>query len=115
MSICWFCHWGWPKAIHDIYVRALVDLDGDSAILAFTGGAHIVWEDENFDRGSIQWCIDNGVPDSSDTPEEKAIVLRSLQELLALPDDVLDCVPDNYDGEHPENYPPPASLEMWSK
>jgi len=109
MGICWYYHWGWPKAIHDIYNAALEKLDGDMSPLNF-GPAHIVWEDENWD--SAQWCIDHFDEYSKDLSEdEKSVVMWSLQELLKLPERVLNAEPKNYDNEHPENYPPPSDIE----
>jgi hypothetical protein len=49
MGICWFCYWGWPKPVADIYLKALAKLDGYDSPLHF-GPAHIIWDDENFDR-----------------------------------------------------------------
>ena len=67
-SICWWCHWGWPKAVAEIYRRAQKDIDalldgwpkaendwtypgwpscGETA-LEF-GPGHVVWSDENWD------------------------------------------------------------------
>ena len=110
--ICWYCHWGWPKAIHDIYNHATLKLNGNTDPLNY-GPAHIVWEDENFD--SAQWCLDNFDKYSQDLSEkDKEIVRWSLEQLLLLPDNVINSEPDDYDGENPENYPPPENIE-WSK
>jgi hypothetical protein len=70
--------------------------------------AHIVWEDENFDDGCIDFCIkkiDDGKYDEC-TPGEAQIVRDSLVALKATPIE-WRTEPDDYDGEHPENYPPP--------
>ena len=108
--ICWYCHWGWPRQIADIYNKALQDLDGDDSPLHF-GPAHIVWEDENFEMA--QSCLDEFEKYRGDyTDEQLEIVKRSLRELLKLPVNITDCWPDEYDGEHPENYPPPKGLKM---
>ena len=37
---------------------------------------------------------------------------RNGGSLLKLPESVLKAEPADYDGEHPENYPPPAGMEM---
>jgi len=104
MGICWYCYWGWPKAIKDIYDKAIEKLDGDENPLHF-GPSHIVWEDENFD--SAQWCLDNFDKHSDNlSDEDKAVVRWSLEQLL-LPDNVINSEPEDYDDEHPENYPPP--------
>jgi hypothetical protein len=109
MGICWYCYWGWPKAIKDIYEQATEKLDGDTSPLNF-GPAHIVWEEENWD--SAQWCIDNFDKYSKDLSEhEKSVVMWSLRELLKLPEHVLNAEPDDYDDENPANYPPPANIE----
>jgi hypothetical protein len=110
--ICWYCFWGWPKQVADIYCEALAALDGCDSLLLY-GPGHIVWSDENWD--SAQWCLDHfeeywGSHDP--TPEEKRIVRESLEKLLLVPEEIRMCEPDDYDGEHPENFPPPAGIEM---
>ncbi len=108
--ICWYCHWGWPKAVADIYLKALADLDGCDTPLLY-GPAHIVWGDENFD--SAEWCLEHFDDDTGDyTVDEMTIVRQSLLELKKLPEEVIDIEPDDYDGEHPERYPPPSGIEM---
>jgi hypothetical protein len=105
-----YCYWGWPKPIADIYRKFVVDA-GESAMKF--GPGHIVWEDENFDRESIQWCLENFNDyrwDYSD--KELEPVRKSLEELLKLPDSILD-TPDEYDGENPNKFPP--TTEMVSK
>ena len=109
MSICWYCYHGWPKPVAEIYKRALADLDGDESPLHY-GPGHIVWEDENFD--SAEWCLEHFDEYKFDHSEsDLVIVRRSLEELAALPLEVRDGVPDDYDGEHPENYPPQVEVE----
>lgn len=69
-----------------------------------------MWSDENWGRETIKSCID----DCDDTTqkyeyanrEQIAIVRKSLVELLALPDEQRDPCLKDYDGEHPEKYPP---------
>ena len=113
MGICWYCHWGWPKAIKEIYAQAVEKLDGHTSPLNF-GPAHVVWEDENFD--SAQWCIDNFDEYSKDLSEnEKAVVRWSLEQLLLLPEKVINSTPEDYDDEHPENFPPPPEIEWETK
>ena len=51
MGLCYYCHWGWPKPIADIYDKYL-EIAGSSAM--HFGPAHVVWEDENFERPLIQ-------------------------------------------------------------
>lgn len=107
--ICWECYWGWPKPVAEIYKKALADLDGDYGPLHF-GPAHVVWEDENF--GLADSCIadfEQWKGDYSD--KELDIVMRSLRELALLPQSAWDIVPPDYDGEHPELYPPTVDVE----
>jgi len=114
MGICWYCYWGWPKAVADIYLEALAALNGDETLLKF-GPAHIVWSDENFD--GAQWCLDHfdeyRREEYSDAEHE--IVRESLRKLLLVPEELRDCVPHDYDDEHPENFPPPAGVEVIRK
>lgn len=101
---CWYCHWGWAAPVVEIYNRALKKLDGDSSPLHY-GPAHIVWDDENFD--CAEDCLrrfDENAGDLSDF--EKEVVRVSLQELAALPREEWDVEPEDYDGQHPEKYPP---------
>lgn len=98
--ICWYCYWGWPEQIVAIYnkYKDLADLE--------YGKGHIVWSDENFANEDIQYCID------SCNSIEDAAVEASLRELLAIPENIRYCEPENYDGEFPENFPPPQGLVM---
>jgi len=130
MGICWYCHWGWPKQVRDIYDKYLA-LTSETAM--HYGPAHIVWEDENWDKiEHIQWCIDQApswmkewntsplLPGEAPqepklTQEECDLVVQSLKELLLLPDEVLNCCPEGYDDENPELYPPPEGLVMINK
>lgn len=130
MGTCWWCHWGWPREIAEIYLRAEKDID--EAILNTAteandwhtveeplsgeyaleyGPAHVVWSDENWDlaESCLKDCDD---PLHADWfPPALEIVKRSLRELAALPEE-LKRTPKGYDGEHPENYPPPPEWEM---
>lgn len=108
MGICWWCYWGWPKPVAEIYERALKDLNGDWFPLR-CGPAHIVWDDENWD--SAQWCLDNFGKYSGDySIEDLAIVRCSLEELASLPQSDWDVCPPDYDGENPVNYPPTVEM-----
>jgi len=110
MGICWYCHWGWPKVVADIYDKALSELDGYDSPLHF-GPAHIVWEDENFD--SAEWCLEHFDEYTGDySLEDLAIVKRSLEELAAVPVNDRCVEPDDYDDEHPALFPPPKGVEM---
>jgi len=105
VGICWYCHWGWSKPVAEIYQKHAA-VAGESAM--HYGAAHIVWDDENFEREHVQWCLDNFEKykrdDASDA--ENDAVRQSLIDLLALPDAVLAPCPDDYDDEHPDKYPP---------
>lgn len=110
MGICWPCYWGWPKVVADIYLRALDKLGGDESPLHF-GPAHVVWEDENFQ--CAQKCLDDFDKYTDGyTPEEMRIVKDSLIELSKLSESEYDVVPEDYDDEHPELYPPNSELTM---
>ena len=114
--ICWYCHWGWPKAVHDIFVAAKEKLGGKDGPLLF-GPSHIVWEDENF--SSAEWCLEHFEDYAQDlTAEEKAVVRWSLEELIKIPLPERDPCPRKYDEQDdadeldPNDYPPPAGMEM---
>lgn len=108
MSTCWHCHWGWSKAVHDIY-RKYAQIAGEPAMLY--GPAHIVWADENFD--SAQWCLDHFDEYRDNHGEtELAAVKQSLLDLLQVPPNQRNPCPPDYDGSHPENYPPIPGVEM---
>ena len=79
--ICWYCYWGWPKPVKDIYDSALKQLNGNSSPLHF-GPAHIVWEDENF--SSAEWCIEHFNDYISNNEEDMKIVKWSLEELAKI-------------------------------
>lgn len=115
MSICWYCHHGWPKPVADIYDAALAKLGGDKMPLDY-GPGHIVWADENFDTRSVQWCLDHFDKHRGDlSDEDSAIVRHSLEQLLAVPEEIRCCEPEDYDGKDPAKYPPPAGMEMVKK
>ena len=107
--ICWYCFWGWSKEVVDIYEK-YIDVAGESAM--HYGAAHIVWDDENFEREHVQSCLDTfdewKREDSSE--QENEAVRQSLLDLLKLPDNILAPEPSNYDGINPEDYPP--AIEM---
>lgn len=111
MSICWYCHWGWPKPVADIFLAAKAALDGDDTPLLY-GPAHVVWADENFD--CAPWCLEHfGEYSSGLYAEEQAVVRQSLEQLAALPSDQRDIWPEAFgDRDDPENYPPPPGMEM---
>jgi hypothetical protein len=116
MSYCWYCYWGWPKQIEEIYRTAQKELEaiGGSAECSLDyGPGHIVWADENFEREHVQYCLNEARKadcwNYEETDAEKAIVIRSLEKMLELPDEVLDCVPPGFhedDSNLPETFPP---------
>lgn len=127
---CWYCYWGWAKAVAAIYDAALKELGGDESPLLY-GPGHIVWCDENFEDDNVRWCLRLYEPGVYEgiypgktfagtylerfTPEEMAVVRRSLERLLAeVPEEVRACAPEGYEdsGGVPEDWPPPAELEM---
>lgn len=111
MCICWYCHWGWSKPVANIYKEAVKKLNGNEHALHY-GGAHIVWEDENFETHHIQWCLDTFEEHSKKlTLKEKTVVKWSLEEMLKLPEDIRCIEPDDYDDMNPENYPPKCETE----
>lgn len=117
MGACWFCHWGWPKPVADIYEK-YVALVGKTAM--HYGPAHIVWEDENFADDNIDFCIkacDEPDPYNDNcTAEDCAIVKRSLIELRAVPE-TLRSEPEEFNDEYddPADFPPPDGVEMVRK
>lgn len=109
MSICWYCHWGWSKPVVEIYER-YIDAAGEDAM--HYGAAHIVWDDENFEREHVQRCLDNFDKYKREdyTEVQNEAVRQSLIDLLALPDHELAPEPKDYDGEHPERFPPQVPM-----
>lgn len=106
---CWYCYWGWSKQVVDIYKKYL-SIAGNDAM--HYGAAHIVWDDENFERHHIIWCLNNfeRYKHENSSDEENEAVRQSLKDLLELDDDILNPEPEEYDGENPKNYPP--KIEM---
>jgi hypothetical protein len=109
MGTCWYCYWGWAKPVAEIYKEALIRLQGDSSPLHY-GGSHIVWEDENFEDRNVLWCLEQLKEHRADysdyTDEDLEIVKWSLNELMKIPENIRCPVPENYDDEHPELFPP---------
>ena len=110
MGICWHCYWGWPKAVKDIYDEAVAMLDGDMAPLLY-GPAHVVWEDENWDF--VQECLETFDEQQNDFSQDDLAVVRwSLEELAKVPLEERDLCPEDYDDEHPKDFPPPEGSVM---
>lgn len=108
--ICWYCHWGWAKPVADIYQTALAKLGGDSAPLVW-GQSGIVWGNENFHLAEN--CLGQfNEQEEGYTPEELAVLRWSLEELVKLPLDVRCVEPEDYEGDDPQLFPPPAGVEM---
>ena len=108
MGMCWYCHWGWPKPVADIYDKG-VEMSSWSAM--HFGPGHIVWEDENFD--SPEWCLENFEKYKRDYSDEELEGVRwSLEELAKLPLEIRDPQPDDYDDANPAKYPPPKGMIM---
>jgi len=108
MGICWYCYWGWAKPVAEIYLEAVKKLSGNHRPLIF-GPSHIVWEDENFD--AVQRCLDNFDHWKGDfTDSDLEVVRWSLEELNKIPLDERDIIPEDYDEEHPELYPPKVEV-----
>ncbi len=114
---CWYCHWGWSKAVVQIY-KKYINEAGESAM--HYGAAHIVWDDENFERHHVQWCLDNFEEykhkEASDAENEA--VKQSIIELLELPDELLDPEPQSYkdadEDADPQDYPPTVGMDrIW--
>jgi len=115
MGICWYCHWGWSKPVADIYDAAVEKLGGDESVLHY-GPSHAVWEDENWEDECVRACLDEeswALDYGGRFSEAQLAVCKwSLEELLKVPEEVRDPEPEDYDEEHPENYPPLKDLEM---
>lgn len=133
-SVCWYCYWGWPKKIWEIYQRAERDIDdmlapspennwtspeqsvsGEYA-LEF-GPAHCTWSDENF-NGDHEWELENcNHPSFADWPPEVLERVRqSLRELAALPAE-LKSPPKGYNGQDPAKFSPPPEwkVQYWGE
>lgn len=120
MGICYWCHWGWPKPISDIFKKAEADIDalegpGNGSDRLEYGPSHIVWSDENWEDSHIDHCLEKcGMGEYLEWPLKIIdIVARSLRELKKLPL-ALRTTPDAYedDDDNPQLYPPPAGQEM---
>jgi hypothetical protein len=113
--ICWYCHWGWPKRIADIYAESIARLKtiGETSEALSFSDAHVVWADENFH--SAEFCLEELDKNKNEYSQELYDILRwGLQELIKLPPELLDVWPEEYDSsdDKPEDYPPPANVEM---
>lgn len=111
MGVCWYCHWGWAKQVREIYDRGLA---ASSERAMNYGPAHIVWDDENFQQWCVEACLKacDTWKDPDISVEQIAVVRQSLIELLALPEDIREPQPADYDDENPRGYPPAPGIEM---
>ena len=94
--MCWYCRWGWPKPISDIYEEAVQLLDGDYELLQTE--AHVVWGDCNFD------VAESFIDDVNDP-----VVRRSLELLAAIDQQFI--VPDHWHYDT-DAHPPPDDWEL---
>lgn len=110
--MCYFCAWGVPPKVKEIYDRAVRDLDsidgvdGDSAMRY--GPGHIVWDDFNLEREHVEYCIsvcDDKSRHYGMREDAVAIVRRSLVELLELPDGTIPEVTESMN-DNAEDHPP---------
>ncbi len=107
-GFCYWCCWGWPKPIRDIYDDCTLRI-GDELGLLY-GPGHVVWADENWD--SAQSCLDHFDENKSEyTDEDLAVIRESLERLVAVPDE-FKVEPDGYNDNdsNPADFPPP---EYW--
>lgn len=115
---CWYCYWGWPRPVLDVYLEAVEALGGRGEHALESGPAHIVWADENWEDDHVGYCLNecgsnrDAYPDHTDA--EIAVVEESLARLLAIPEEIRCCKPEGYDedgDEGPGTYPPPPGVE----
>lgn len=109
--MCWYCHWGWPKRVSDIYDEAIQKLGGYDLPL-ICGPGHVVWGDQNW--SSAEWCLEEFEKYARDlTAEQAAIVRWSLEELVKIPLAERDPAPDCDEAhDSPEKYPPADGVEL---
>lgn len=106
--ICWYCYWGWACEVADLYEAAAADIG--EHILEY-GPSHVVLCDENFEDGSIDFCIkacDDPMYDGSYELADLEKLKGWLLKLKAIPESVRCCEPEAYaeDGDHPGMFPP---------
>lgn len=104
MSECYYCHWGWPPDIKEIFDDAIAEIGCREPLLF--GPAHIVWSDENFDLA--QSCLDNfdhySLP-SNFSDEEYRIVRRSLELLRDIYQPALHAPPAEFQKDDEDDNP----------
>ena len=110
--MCWYCHWGLPEPVANIYSQALNGLGGDDERPLLYGPAHIVWHDYNLDTDSIDWCLANFEKYSSRfNASDMLVVKRSLEQLLEIPENERHLAPNDLDGDY-ASVPPPVDVVM---
>lgn len=113
--MCWYCIYGLPKPVADIWQEALNKLPFDEPLLY--GPAHVVWSDNNFEDESIKFCLKECDRKGywNYEPAAIAIVRESLEKLLLIPEEVR--VPPGAQAENDdgEPMPPPAGMVMVKK
>lgn len=111
--ICYYCHWGWPREIAEIYIKAARLLNGDTDLLEY-GPAHIVWCDENFDDDAVNWCLYKDTLAYDLTKKQEGIIIQSLRDLLEV-NHTKRQWPDYFDvDDDPSKYPPPSDWDCVS-
>lgn len=112
--MCWNCTWGVPKPVAEIYQEALKRLYeiGSYEGPLLHSASHIVWDDYNFH--SAQWCLNHFEEYRGDYSDaELEIVKWSLRELIKIPEEIRDYLPDGYRyGDDQELFPPEPGHEM---
>ena len=108
--MCYWCCWGWPKPIREIYEVAVKKCGGYEGALVY-GPAHVVWGDENWD--SATYCLDAFNTRREDHSEADLAVVRwSLEQLLLVPDEFKTEPAGYLEGMDPKDFPPPDHWEM---
>lgn len=116
--MCWYCYWGWPKQLADIYECYCDACDLDYGI------GHICWADCNFETHHVEWCLKETRPANwkerygGRADQEWDDQRAALEELLAVPEEIRCPIPDDVDGDpsnDPESFPPPSHLVMSKK
>lgn len=116
MKNCWYCYWGWAKPVADIYNKTVRQGIVDDYDMCHIG--HPVWEDENFDDITIKSTIQHIHMNYNTflvswgyTKTQINAVCKSLEQLLEIPEHERCIEPKDYDGEHPEKYPPNVEVQ----
>ena len=100
----------------DVYQEFAGPNGRDEDVLDY-GPGYSVWSNENFDTESINHCIEWALAHPTTWKDRLTnngywIAIKSLRKLLEVPEEIRCCEPDNYDGENPALFPPPAGFVM---